>query len=164
MHSSNTYRVLIIVCTALVLAISCREGVKRAFYDLPGAEQKILITGNTSDFKDQIMDKLIDKYKTLYQIEVMTYDMLDEVNYDDYAVVLVMDECQAWMKFTKKAQKVVDQIEDKGKIVLFITSDDPDWEYTYQGVDAVTSASEEDRVTRMFEDIAFEIDRILREE
>jgi hypothetical protein len=55
----------------------------------------------------------------------------------------------------------LDDVGDPGRIILFLTVDDTDWSFTYQGVDAITASRTEyeDRVAAA---LIQEIDRVLR--
>ncbi len=49
----------------------------------------------------------------------------------------------------------------KDNVVLFMTAGDPDWTYSYQGVDAITSASVVEKEDVKFEEIVQQIDQLL---
>ena len=51
--------------------------------------------------------------------------------------------------------------QSKDNVVLFMTAGDPDWTYSYQGVDAITSASVVENEDVKFQEITQQIDQII---
>ncbi len=55
----------------------------------------------------------------------------------------------------------LDRLEDNNNVVLFMTAGNPDYEYSYGGVDAITSASRIANEEEIFTELSEEIDRII---
>ena len=79
---------------------------------------------------------------------------------DDYDAVLIMDTCLAWSHFNNSVKDFLDKSENQN-VVFFMTADDPDWTFTYNGVDAITSASEKANQVPMIDRLSAAIDGIL---
>jgi len=56
----------------------------------------------------------------------------------------------------------LDDVGDPGRIILFLTVDDTDWSFTYQGIDAITVASRTEDEDRVAAALIQKIDRVLR--
>jgi hypothetical protein len=158
-------RTLFLAAIALLITcafISCKSGVKQQVYDNPDAGCRILITGATSEFKDAVLSDLVDRYRDTCQVEIKPVGTLGKKDFLGYAAIVIMDECQAWMAFNTTTMGLINKIEDKEKIILFITAGDPDWTFSTQGIDAVTSASEMAKKEEVAGRIASRIDQMIQ--
>jgi hypothetical protein len=76
-------------------------------------------------------------------------------------VVLILDTCLAWSGFNPSVNTFLENNKSKDNVVLFMTAGDPDWTYSYQGVDAITSASVVENEDVKFEEITQQINQLL---
>ncbi|MBW1894920.1 MAG: hypothetical protein JRI91_14680 [Deltaproteobacteria bacterium] len=67
----------------------------------------------------------------------------------------------AWGTFNPSVNNFLEKIEKKDNIVLFMTADDVEWEYSYQNVDAITSASEIENKETVTAKLSERIDEII---
>ena len=149
--------------TALVVVVfsSCSRNIKEITINNLNASHKIVIASNGSDFRDGIRDKVIKKYSENCYIEVINLDKLKTVDYERYDAILVMDAIIAWGGFNPEMKNYIDSLNDKKKVVLFLSAGDEELKYSYNGVDAISSASvieEEDKVVK---EITGKIDMLL---
>ena len=56
----------------------------------------------------------------------------------------------------------LDGAQDPDRVVLFMTVDDTEWDFTYQGVDAITAASHMEDEARVAADLIQKLDNILQ--
>lgn len=139
------------------------QSVKPARYGLTDNSCQILIApikGKTSDFKNIIIDSLVQRYKDQYSIEILPLESMKSLADKPYHVIIVMDDCQAGMRMNRSFKKNVDQL-DTLKTILFITAGDKNWKYEYRGIEAVTSASELDRIDQVIGRLSQKIDQLL---
>ena len=164
-QTSRKQSVLFIIMFALagclIFMTGCAKNFQQARYELPEAETKILVAGISSDYRDAIKDRLIERYKTRSNIEVVGLNQLKEIQCDDYDAVLVMDQCKGWSLYNLALKSFLEKSAHCDNIVVFITAGDPDWEYHYNGLDAVTSASYIGYEDRVYKELASRIDGIL---
>lgn len=120
------------------------------------------VKGKTSEFKDAVIKGLLDRYRETSAIEVMNISDVKQVEQKDYDVIVLVDACQAGMRLNGTVKNLMEHLDQK-KTVAFITAGDPDWEYTYAGIDAVTAASEEGKEQEVIQEIAAKIDTVLGE-
>lgn len=150
---------LLILSISLLTSCSQKLNEIRVVSEKP--EFKMLIAGDSSDFKDTIRNRVIEKYKALFTIHVVNIDKLKSSDASDYNVVLIMDTCMAWGGFNPSMKSFMENKENRKKTVLLITAGDPHWNYSYKEVDAVTSASVVENQEAVFARITNQINGII---
>ena len=152
-------RIIFLIVSVFLLIYACGKSVQELKIDNTDARCQLLIAViKTSDFKDSIIDGIVEKYKDTCDIEVMNVSNVEDLTQKEFDVVLLVDECRAKMRFNKKLKEIIDEL-DKKKVV-FVTAGDPEWEYTYKDIDAITSASEEDKTHEVIQEITERIDEV----
>lgn len=157
------FKKLFAICMvmAFLFTASCTRNVKETKLINENAKFSLIIAGDSSEYKDNIRDSLISKYKAEGSIEVINIENLESVAEDSYDVILIMDTCLAWGTFNQSVSKFLENTEKKDNIVLFITANDLEWEFSYQNVDAITSASEMEDKDAVTDTLAARIDSII---
>ena len=143
--------------------ISCTRGVKEAKLSREDPSFTMIIASDSSAFKDSIRNRIIQQYQDEGSIDVVNIKRLKEVNPLDYDVVLIIDTCLAWSGFNPSLNTFLEDNQTKDNVVVFMTAGDPDWTYSYKGVDAITSASVVENVEVKVKEILRQIDHILAE-
>ena len=140
---------------------SCTRSVKetRLSHENPG--YSMIIASDASEFKDSIRNRIVERYQDDSNIDVVNINRLNEINPLDYDVVLIIDTTVAWSGFNPRLKTFLENNEIKDNVVVFMTAADPDWTYSYQGVDAIPSASVVENEEVKFEEIIQQIDQIL---
>ena len=148
--------------TLVMLSISaCTRGVKETRLSIEGAEFSMLIASDASEFKDRIRERIIARYQPDASIHIVKIKRLKDIDPTDYDVVLIMDTCLAWSGFNPSLNEFLETHASRGNIVLFMTAGDPDWTFSYQGVDAITSASVMENEEGKLDEIVQRIDHLL---
>jgi hypothetical protein len=151
----------VIAIVALAFLASCTRNVKETQLTTENAKFTLIIAADSSDFKDKIRNRIIARYRSNVNIEVVNIKKLKNMRPEDYDVILIMDTCIGCEDFNWSMKSFLDRLEDKNNVVLLMTTGYSHYEYSYEGVDAITAASrianEEEIVTRLSE----EIDRII---
>ena len=140
---------------------SCTRGVKETRLSHEDAQFSMIIASDSSEFKDTIRNRIIQRYQNDGTIDVVNIQRLREINPLDYDVVLIIDTTLAWSGFNPSLNTFLEDHEYKDNVVVFMTAADPDWTYSYQGVDAITSASVVENEDLKVEEIAQQINQIL---
>ncbi len=86
----------LLLIVSLLFACNGKEPESRIIN--PDASQKILITMESTEFKEKIVDKLIAEYKDISSIEIQSLKFLKKTNPADYNAIIIMDACQASLK------------------------------------------------------------------
>ncbi|MGW8223313.1 MAG: hypothetical protein ACWGP1_14290 [Syntrophobacteria bacterium] len=153
--------ILTLAIVALAFLASCTRNVKETQLTTENAKFTLIIAGDSSDFKDEIRNRIIARYSNSGNIDVVNIKKLKNIRPEDYDVILIMDTCIGCEDFNWSMKNFLDRLEDNNNVVLLMTTGYAHHEYSYGGVDAITAASrianEEEIVTRLSE----EIDRIL---
>ena len=121
----------------------------------------MLIAGDSSEFKDKVRTQVIEAYKNEYNFEVVNINKLETIDSLKYDIILIMDTTLAWGGFNPSFKEFLDCPHNKKKTVLFMTAGDPGWQYSYKGLDAVTSASYVENVESAVSRIKKEIGKIV---
>ncbi len=155
--------ILVLILSAAAI-LGCKSDIQQRDYGPPQASCRILVTGVTSEFKMAVVAGLVERYQETCRIVTRPLYRLNTKEFNDYDAIVLMDECQAWMAFNTKTTGLIKKIENKDHIILFITAGDPDWTFSTQGIDAITSASELARKEEVIERISARIDILIGEE
>jgi hypothetical protein len=158
-----TNRILMIALAGclLVSSVTCTRNLKETRLEQPGARSSLLIAGDASEFKDGIRMAIIDRYRATCNIDIINIDRLPKTSGNDYDAVLIMDTCLAWSNFNPSVKVFLNKSQNRN-VVFFMTADNPDWTFTYNGVDAITSASKKENQDAVIRRLIAAIDEILR--
>ncbi len=154
--------VLLIIVTFTVSFSSCSSKLlKETKIINENAKHKFLIASDSSEFKDEIRKAVIEKYKNTCSIEIVNVEKLAKMSGKNYDFVMIMLEIQGWGMLNPEMREFIDKTENKKKIIMFATSMNPYYEYDYEGIDAVTSASDMDKKDEIIEKLTMQIDGVL---
>jgi len=156
-------RYLLFAALMVIIFSSCSRNIKETTINNLNASHKIVIASNGSDFRDSIRERIIKKYSDNCYIEVINLDKLQTVEYDRYDAILVMDAIIAWGGFNPEMRNYIDSLNDKKKVVLFLSAGDEELKYSYKGVDAISSASVVEEEDKVVKEIIGKIDMLLAE-
>ncbi|MBW1897994.1 MAG: hypothetical protein JRI61_02930 [Deltaproteobacteria bacterium] len=156
-------RYLLFAALMVIIFFSCSRNIKEITINNMNASHKIVIASNGSDFRDSIRDKVIKEYSDNCYIEVINLDKLQTVEYDRFDAILVMDAIIAWGGFNPEMKNYIDSLDDKKKVVLFLSAGDEELKYSYNGVDAISSASVVEEEDKVVKEITGKIDMLLSE-
>ncbi len=157
-------RAIIWAVIALLLALSissCTRNIKETKIINKEAGIQILVASDSSEFKDNIRNRIIDKYKTQANIELINIENLEEIAPEEYKAVLIIDTLLAWTTFNFSTKNFINRQKSPDNIVLFITADNPDGRYRIKDIDAITSASKAELEDNKFLEISGKLDGII---
>lgn len=155
--------VMVYVLACLVLVSSCAHKVDEIRLVPQQHRYSMMIACDSSKFKDSVREKIIEKYRNSCAIHVVNIKALSKEDTAPYDVVLIMDTCMAWSGFNPSLKTYLSDWNKRDKTVLSMTAGNPDWTFSYNGVDAITSASVVENQDLFFSKIDDEIQRILNE-
>jgi hypothetical protein len=160
MHQNSKWAIAGIIFI-LMLCLSCSKQISEQRFVTENAKYDLLITGVTSEFKADIISRIIDRYKDQGNVDLVYMDKLDQLQCDDYDAILVIDSVQAWSLWNFSLKSFLEKTENCKNIVLLYTAGDPDWEYQYHELDAITSASQVEDQDRVFNELTYAIDVLI---
>ena len=125
------------------------------------ADQRVLIATQRSEFKEAVVSRVVEGLeKDLCYVKVIDLKRLEDEPATDYDAVVVVNTCKAW-RLTGGALKFVKEFPDKDKVVLLTTTGGEDWKPKSVEVDAITSASTEQKADPVADEIARKVRKIL---
>ncbi len=161
MKERTKYFVVATIIATLFVLTACARNLKETKFTVQNAKLNIVIAGDSSKFKDDIRKKVIEKYKRQCNISVVNINKLKTIRLDNYDAVIIMDTYMMLSMFNRSVKKYINSLKDKGKVVLFMTTGDPDSDFSYRNVDAITSASKRQNIDNVVKDITAKIDTII---
>ncbi len=127
----------------------------------PDSEFRIGIFGITSEFKKKIAQGIIENYKKNTKIKFNSLYKLISINENEYNAIIIFDELYAGMALDMIIKSAISNINDKEKIVLFISTNPVDkFEFSHMGVDAITSSSKIDKQKEVLRKIISEVEKV----
>jgi hypothetical protein len=151
-----------IALLALAGLYACARSVPEVRHVVVNAKYTLLIASDASAFKDAVRARVFDHYKPYANVEVVNIGRLKTLQADDYDAVLIIDTCLGWSRFNPSMKAFLDEARDPDRVVLVMTVDDTEWDFTYQGVDAITAASLMADESRLASDLIRQLDTILQ--
>lgn len=145
----------------IFLFSSCTKKIIETSIGSDKTMDKILIAADASEFKSEILKRILETFQAKYNIDIVNIDKLNKMSIDEYSAVLIMDTCMAWTGFNPSLKSFIEKQENRDKAVLFITAGDPDWKYSYLELDAVTSASEIENEEIVYSELVTRVKTIL---
>jgi hypothetical protein len=149
----------------LVMLLSlqaCARSVPEVRHVAVNARFNLLIASDASGFKDAVRSRVFDYYTPSGNVEVVNIGSLKTRKAEDFDAVLIIDTCLGWSRFNPSMKAFLDGAQDPDRVVLFMTVDDTEWDFTYQGVDAITAASTIEDEARVAAVLIQKIDQILQ--
>ena len=151
---------LLLLLLVMMTAASCARVTETRFLK-EDAKYEILVASGASGFKDSVRSRIVEHYRPVANIDVITIQSLGHVDEKHYDAILIMDTCLFGNRLNLSLRTFLDALEDEDRLVLFLTMGSPEKECDYGDVDAITSASEVNHEQAVFEMLKKEIDRIL---
>lgn len=158
----TTHGWMIIILLILAVLQACARSVPEVRHAVVNARFSILIASDASDFKDAVRRRVFEHYKTYSNVEVVNIRRLKTIKADDFDAVLIIDTCLGWSHFNPTMKAFIDAAHQPEHVILFMTVDDTEWKFTYQSVDAITSASLIEDEERVAADLIQKLDQILK--
>lgn len=143
----------------LLTLVSCSKNIREYQAGNDKSDRRILIAMNGSDFKNVVADGIVKKYAPSASLKVIYLNSLKDVSTKDYDVIVLIDRALAWTAFNFAVKKFISTAEEKDKIVLYLTVDDPKWKVRVSTVDGITSASKSEDPQKIIDLISVEIDK-----
>ncbi len=127
------------------------------------ASRKILIASRKSDFKEALIEKIIENYKGKnLAIKVIGLAELDQENAEEYQSIILINTCMSW-DMDRNVNKFLKNHLDDGNVIVLTTSGDGRWLPKKKGrqFDAISSASKITDVEKVSNEIIEKINHLL---
>lgn len=143
-------KIILLSLVGLCLLSGCGKNMPPAKIGNIDSTQKVLITGQTSKFKEKVIGKVIETLEPRgYYFEIINANKLDKEETGQYGAVLLVTTVMAG-KIDKQITRFLQKDPGNPKVIVFYTMGDENHPPPELGikVDAVTSASLSDRVDK----------------
>jgi len=147
---------------AVALSCSATQPIQPRIVHNVHKNDAILIAAVSSDFKNKLIDRLIDDYKSRADIRLVNLEDLEGIDLSFYDALVVLDARTGWMMFNVKVKRLIRGMDDRGKLVLVLTARKTKWEWKKNDVDAITCASIKDHFYPVYRRMTKKLDKILR--
>jgi hypothetical protein len=146
----------LILLTTIIFFFGCTVSKKTVEIGDTNNSRKVLIATENSEFKKEVVDRLIEKLGTQnYYFCVISLKQLEEVDSKQYGTVLLVCKVAAG-KIQSRANNFIKKESANPKLVVFLTSGSEDMlsesiQTDLSGVDAITTASKISEVEKLSE-------------
>lgn len=155
------YKSIAFAIVGLAFSGCAAKAVKTTEWGDLKADRRVLIATQRSEFKEAVVSRLVeDLEKDLCYVKVIDLKKLEIDLARYYDAVVVVNTCKAW-RLSGGASKFVKAFPDKDKVVLLTTAGGEDWKPKSVEVDAITSASKEQKADPVADEIARKVRKIL---
>lgn len=157
----RAFSFLVLIIVSLAVCGCAAKAVDTTEWGDLKADQRVLIATQKSEFKEAVVSRIAEELeRDLCYVKVIDLKKLKKAPATDYDAVVIVTTCKAW-RLTGGASKFVKAFPDKDKVVLLTTAGGEDWTPKKVEVDAITSASKEQKADPVAEDIVARVRRIL---
>jgi hypothetical protein len=158
---NRVFSSLVLVIAGLVFCGCAAKAVKTTEWGELKADRRVLIATQRSEFKEAVVLRVVeDLEKDPCYVKVIDLKKLKDEPATDYDAIVVVNTCKAW-RLTGGASKFVKAFPDKDRVVLLTTAGGEDWKPKSVEVDAITSASKEQKADPVAEEIVSRVRKIL---
>ena len=157
----RVFSALVLVVASLAVCGCAAKAVNTTEWGDLRADQRVLIATQRSEFKEAVVSRVVeDLEKDRFYVKVIDLERLEHEPAKDYDAIVVVNTCKAW-RLTGGASKFVKAFPDKDRVVLLTTAGGEDWKPKSVEVDAITSASKDQKADPVAEDIVARVRKIL---
>ena len=157
----RAFSALVLVMASLAVCGCAAKALNTTEWGDLKADQRVLIATQRSEFKEAVVSRIVeDLEKDLCYVKVIDLKRLEHEPATDYDAIVVVNTCKAW-RLTGDASKFVKAFPNKDRVVLLTTAGGEDWKPRSVEVDAITSASKEQKTDPVAEDIVARVRKIL---
>ena len=157
-------KIIIIIFVGLFFICSCQQDMASAEKGDIDAARKVLISGVTSEFKQNVIDKVIEMLEPQdYYFKIIGLDQLDGEETEQYGAILVVSTYAAG-RMDGRVTKFLQKDPADPKVIIFYTIGDENNPPSGRAekdikVDAVTSASSPNSIEKRAEQLVALIEK-----
>ena len=124
-------------------------------------ETSVLIVTRPSDFKQRVVRKLIDSYRTRTLITLVDLDDIDDIRTNGYDAMVVMGARRGFLLLSSQERRFLRRLEDPERLILVMTAAMNDWTWDRHDVDVITCASEPGNIEPLYQKVSARLDSLL---
>ncbi len=142
----NWASVMIVFLLLLCIDLSCSGAqlVELPENDSANAGRKVLIATRQSEFKDQIVKRLIADYGNHANLKLIELSDISDIQPAGYDAMVVMGARMGWLMFSGRERRFLRHLQHPEKLIVLMTAARRDWEWDREDVDVITCASRQE--------------------
>ena len=156
--------IILSIISLLVLAktVFSQKVINDFEVNTPSLKSKVLIASQGSNFKTQLVDKLVNSLKnqSVY-IKLTDVTRLSTVDIDGWNAIVIINTCEGGI-MQKDVSNFLDNNKDTNKIILLTTSGSGIWQPKDIKIDSISSASRKQDINKINEYLYNKINLILK--
>ncbi|MBU1078605.1 MAG: hypothetical protein KKH98_15000 [Spirochaetes bacterium] len=138
-------KIIVFIIIVLLVSINCARNLKEAEYGDKSLDKKVLIAGNRSEYKNEIIKRITDVLnKEGYYFSVIPLSDLDETDTSPFGAVLLINTYRMG-KIDGDVQDYLSKDPANKKVIVFTTAGTEDLSVNLK-VDTITSASKKENI------------------
>lgn len=155
--------VLLAILFGIYLLINRQGIIEPSDVGEPDSEERILIASQGSKFKNTLVEEL-SKYLEEKQVYLKIVDVtaLEDVAESDWDAVILIHTTEM-NKLQPDVKAYLDRVHDYSRVILITTSGPGDWKTDEYNVDIITSASKQEELPGLTEDVIKRLDLMIRD-
>lgn len=152
----------IFVLLVLAKTVFSQKVIADAEAGTPSSKNKILVASQGSDFKKQLVDKLVNSLKnqSIY-IKVTDVTRLSTVDLEGWNAIVIINTCEGGI-MQKDVSNFLDNNKDINKVIVLTTSGSGVWQPKDIKIDSISSASRKQDINKINEYLYNKINLILK--
>ena len=150
-----------IVLAVFALTCSGRQHVQPKPLNSVDGGSNVLIVTRQSAFKERVVGKLIEKYRSRANLALTDIENLNDVRATDYDALVVMGARMGFLLLSAKERRFIRHLDDPKKLIMVMTASAEDWKWDRDDVDVITCASNFKNVEPLYQQISARLDELL---
>ena len=144
------------VVIAIILLIICAAGISAY-----GAEKRVLIVSQSSDFKNKVVALLQEELKhNGIEFTITDISALRKVKEDEWDAIVIIHTVKMG-RIKNQVKHYLDNVDNWRKVIVFTTYGSKDPVPDLYGIDSISAASEKEQVTTLTADLKTRLQNIL---
>ncbi|MBI9074893.1 MAG: hypothetical protein JEZ02_05715 [Desulfatibacillum sp.] len=155
-------RSALVLAVIVLLTYGCGpKSVSPVQFGSPAASDRVLIATEDSEFKNAILDDVVEAFfgQDVF-IQVTDLQSLENIRPEDYRAIVLINTCIAW-KVEPEIAAFLKKVNEPERVLVLTTTGDPDLTILAPDVDSVTSASQMEKVDQVSRKIIDKVARVL---
>lgn len=114
-----------------------------------------------TEFKGTLIEALKREYEPQYQIRKIIIKKAKDLNYEQYRLLIVMDQNKAWLAMNGQTKAIM-KLTGCNNAIFFMTAGDKKWQWKEKDVHHIASASEKSFFPKAWLELKSKVDTLLK--
>lgn len=153
--------IILVIIFGIYLLVKKQGVIESTETGDPEAEKKVLIASQGSEFKNTLVDELAGylEKKEVY-LKVVDVTVLNDIDVDTWDAVVLIHTTEM-NRLQSDVKAYLDRVQDYGRVILITTSGPGTWKTEEYFVDIITSASKQEELPTLTEEVKHRLDIML---